>query len=196
MNRASLAQYMKHALQFSSAEEIPALLARSNGEVGQIGLKGEKHFSFSEDKFCIGYKNNNEKFLPCPHGMEYMKQCPSCQKKDIARVYTVGDFSQYPEMHEKLQEEKYIIYLAQFGSDITKIGLTRRPRMEKRWKEQGADFAIALLEFDGPDDAYPAEQLLQNSFDVVGAVRATQKIKRISFDREKARGKLKKRWKK
>lgn len=178
---------MKHALNFSSAQDVPELLVRENSCLERLNLAGEQNISFSQDKFCIGYKSDGEQYKKCMHGAMHTKQCPRCASKDIARVYTVGDFSLYPHLKEKLDCEKYIIYLAQFGTDITKVGLTRRSRYEMRWREQGADMAIALLEFDGPDDAYPAEQYLQNLHGFAGAVRSTQKIKRLNFDKNKAR---------
>jgi hypothetical protein len=189
MNPHQESKSMKHALSFSSAKS-PTLYVREGGEASEFILEGEQRLSFSGDVFCIGYKNSQNIWKPCSHGSVHVKQCPSCQQKDVARVYTVGDFSLYPHLHEQLSAEKYIIYLAQFGSDITKVGLTRRSRMMERWKEQGADFAIPILEFDGPDDAYPAEQLLHSLYDVVGSVRIEQKIKRLKFDSSKARERI------
>ncbi len=180
---------MKHILSFSSASERPRLSLREDGSNEELELYGEQYFSFSPSRACIGYKGDGE-WHSCANRAVNMRQCPQCQYKDIARIYTVGDFSLYPHMHETLAREKYIIYLAQFGADITKVGLTRRSRLNERWREQGADFAAAILEFDGPDDAYPAEQLLQSSLDVVGAVRASQKFKRLHFDKAKAKAKL------
>jgi len=178
---------MKHALSFSSCEDVPAALVRENSRIETLKLSGEQNFSFSPDKYCIGYKTDTDEYKQCRHGAAHVRQCPNCAAKDVARVYTVGDFSLYPHLKGRLDEEKYIIYLAQFGVDITKVGLTRRSRYQKRWREQGADFAIALLEFDGPDHAYPAEQYLQNLFGFRNSVQARQKISRISFDSKKAR---------
>ncbi|MFA5108342.1 MAG: DUF2797 domain-containing protein [Candidatus Micrarchaeia archaeon] len=190
MKSRALAEYMKHTLQFSSSEDVPILLYRENSQIGKIDLKGELGLSFSEDLFCIGYKKDGEEWRKCTHGATHTKQCAACQFRDIARIYTVGDFTLYPHMKEQLDSEKYVIYLAQFGADITKIGLTRRSRFEKRWREQGADFASAILEFDGPDEAYPAEQFLQSTFDFANSVRATQKLRRLSFDKSAAKAKI------
>ena len=176
---------MKHVLQFSSAEDIAELYVRERGEVQILKLEGEHNFAFSDQKYCIGFRTD-EKRCSCKRGAVNVRQCPTCSYRDVARCYTVGDFTLYPHLYDQLSDEKYVIYLAQFGSDITKVGLTRRSRFMQRWKEQGADLAIALLEFDGPDDAYKAEQLLHSLFDFTGAVRATQKIKRLNFDKEKA----------
>ena len=166
------------------------MLFRENGEISSLSLQGEQNFSFSPLKACVGYKKTGEKWEKCSHGSLNVRQCPQCQFKDVARCYTVGDFSLYPELKEELDSHKYIIYLAQFGEDITKVGLTRRARYMQRWREQGADFAIALLEFEGPDQAYPAEQFISYKFHFASAVRASQKIKRMQFDLGEAKEKL------
>ncbi|MDE1798499.1 MAG: DUF2797 domain-containing protein [Candidatus Micrarchaeota archaeon] len=182
---------MKHVLSFSSASDTPVLYLREHLEEGKLDLApgSEQRFSFSPQRVCTGYKTDTSRH-PCSNRAVHVKQCPACSFKDVARVYTVGDFSLYPHLHEQLDEEKYVLYLAQFGADITKLGLTRRSRVTDRWREQGADLAVAIMEFDGPDDAYPAESFIQNMHDVAGAVRGSQKIKRISFDQGKARAKL------
>lgn len=182
---------MKHVLSFSSAEASPKLFVRENGQETTLELApGSGHrFSFSPTRVCVGYKTD-EGWKSCSNSAVNVRQCPTCQYKDVARVYTVGDFSLYPHLHDKLEKEKYVLYLAQFGADLTKLGLTRRSRLMDRWKEQGADFGAAILEFDGPDDAYPAENLLQERFQVVGAIRASQKIRRIQFDKQKAQSRL------
>ncbi len=179
---------MKHVLQFLPTPE-PGLLVRENSESELFTLQGEHYLSFSPERACIGYKSDKGWHACSNHALN-VKQCPTCQFRDVARVYTVGDFTLYPHLHDELSSEKYVLYLAQFGADITKLGLTRRSRLAERWREQGADMAVALLEFDGPDEAYPAETLLQERYDLVNAVRATQKLARLHFDRKKARTRL------
>lgn len=179
---------MKHILGFSSADR-PTLIFREDGEVSEQELSGEVRMNFSPTVACIGYKSD-EAHHNCANHAINVKQCPTCQFRDVARVYTVGDFTCYPHLYSVCQKETYIIYLAQFGADITKLGLTREARMKTRWKEQGADFAAPLLAFEGPDKAYPAEQLLQQTFDLANAVMMRQKITRLRFDRAKAQQKL------
>ncbi len=179
---------MKHLLQFVPGEH-PALLLRSNGEVESVPLAGEQRFGFSAGRACVGYKSDKG-WHACSNRAVNVRQCPTCQFKDVARVYTVGDFTLYPHLHEELSSEKYVLYLAQFGADITKLGLTRLSRLSERWREQGADLAVSLLEFDGPDEAYRAETVLQERYDLTNAVRANQKLSRLHYDKAKARSKL------
>ena len=179
---------MKHLIQFCPGEH-PVLLTRYNGEVETLQMQGEQRISFSPSRACIGFKSD-EDWQACSNYAVHVKQCPTCQFRDVSRVYTVGDFTLYPHLHEKLSTEKYVLYLAQFGADITKLGLTRRARLHERWQEQGADLAVALLEFDGPDEAYSAETVLQERYDLANAVRANQKISRLRYDKAKARSRL------
>ena len=68
----------------------------------------------------------------------------------MAKVYTVGDFTGFPEVYEEAKKEEYCLYLAQFGEDITKCGVTRKERFEERMREQGADFGSIIAAFIGP----------------------------------------------
>ena len=188
MSPARLVDSMKHLLQFVPGEH-PALLLRSNGEVEDIKLEGEQRFSFSPGRACVGFKSDKG-WHACSNRAVNVRQCPTCQYRDVARVYTVGDFMLYPHLHDELAKEKYVLYLAQFGADLTKLGLTRLSRLNERWREQGADLAVALLEFDGPDEAYGAEMVLQERYDLVNAVRANQKLSRLHYDKQKARVRL------
>ncbi len=179
---------MKHILGFSSAEH-PKLIFREDGKVGEQTFEGETRLGFTPSLACIGYKSDVAHHA-CPNRALNAKQCPTCQFQDVARVYTVGDFTCYPNLYDECQKETYVLYVAQFGADLTKLGLTRQMRMHTRWKEQGADFAAPLLSFQGPDDAYKAEQLLQHTFDLANAVMMRQKISRLKFDKSKAEAKL------
>jgi len=181
---------MKHLLQFSSASK-PTLYWRESGERGEriLAIGEDTHLSFTPTRACVGYKSDTD-WHACLNRSVHVKQCPTCQFKDVARCYTVGDFSLYPHLHEQLSSEKYVLYLAQFGTDLTKLGLTRRSRINERWKEQGADYAAAILEFDGPDEAYAAEHVLQERYDLLNAVRSNQKFARLRFDKTKAKARL------
>ncbi|MCX8163517.1 MAG: DUF2797 domain-containing protein [Candidatus Micrarchaeota archaeon] len=182
---------MKHVLNYSCAEEVPTLFIREKNEVYSLELKGKLVLNFSEEFLCVGYKDDKELYRPCPLGQINTSQCPLCKKKDVANVYTVGDFSYYPNLKEVLAKEKYVLYLAQFGEDITKLGLTRRSRYLKRWKEQGADFASVIAEFEGPEIVYEFENYLQQRFNFNNSVRSIQKLARLNFDKEKAFLKIK-----
>ncbi len=177
---------MQHLLNFYSHGK-PVLVLREHGEVRELEMRGRVALELSSEKRCIGYRTP-EGFEECASNSgENVKQCGLCSWKDIARVYTVGDFSVHPEMRGKCESEEYVIYLAGFAEHIIKVGLTRRERLLERWLEQGADFGAELASVQGPYEAYPLEAKLQEKFGFVNAVRASTKIAYLEFDREHAR---------
>lgn len=116
-----------------------------------------------------------------------MAQCPACNYLDMARAYTVGNFSGYPELYEKAVSEEYCLYLAGFGDDIIKCGVTRKERFEERMREQGADFGCMVAVYTGPDEIYDAEHALQYRFNFNNSVRIAEKMRRLVFDYDTAR---------
>ena len=176
---------MKHIIDYSSGPE-PFLKYRQKEEVFNLELKGRLALIFSEQVFCIGYKDEKEQYHRCPYGQAQINQCEYCKRRDISNVYTVGDFTFYPELKKVLDEEKYVLYLAQFGDSITKVGISRKSRYINRWIEQGADFAVLVAEFQGPDEIYKAESYISNRYNIKDRVRATEKLKALKYDPQKA----------
>lgn len=173
---------LPHLLRFYSGEGKPTLLSRSDGEVSPTELSGNQDISFSERPACIGYRTPDA-YLPCPNGALHCRQCPTCSARDVAKAYTVGDFSGYPQLYEEAKKDEYCLYLAQFGEDITKCGVTRLERFEERMREQGADFGCVIASFKGPDEIYGAEEAVQSRFSFANAVRLEQKLRRLVFDK-------------
>lgn len=183
---------MKHILNYCTSEDVPYLVVKEGNEIFSFPLMGKLVLNFSPEVLCTGYKDDKEIFRPCPLGQLHVSKCPTCKRLDIANVYTIGDFTYYPHLKETLSKEKYVLYLAQFGEDITKVGLSRRSRYLKRWREQGADFATIIAEFEGPDMVYEFESYLQQRYNFSNSVRSSQKLTRLNFDKEKAYEKIKK----
>jgi len=177
---------MSHLIRFYSGEGEPTMLCREEGGVVAIALSGKEDVAFSERRACIGYRAP-EGYHSCNNGAINVKQCPRCNYLDMARAFTVGDFSGYPSLYEQARHEEYALYLAGFGSDIIKCGVTRKARFSERMREQGADFGCIVAAFTGPDTVYGAEQSLQARFNFSNSVRLEQKIRRISFDAGEAR---------
>lgn len=177
---------MLHLLRFYSGEGKPTLVSRHKGGIEAVELGSKEDIVFSEQFACIGYRTP-ETYLPCPNSALHSRQCPTCAARDVAKVYTVGDFSGFPEVYEEAKKEEYCLYLAQFGEDITKCGVTRKERFEERMKEQGADFGCIIAAFTGPGEVYGAEEAIQSRFSFANAVRLEQKIRRLVFDKGTAR---------
>jgi len=179
---------MSHLIRFYSGGGKPTLLSREESEVAQLELepgRGED-IDFSGRRSCIGYRTG-EGYQPCPNGAINVNQCPTCSHRDIARCYTVGDFSAYPELYQEAKKEEYCLYLAGFGEDIVKCGVTRKERFEERMREQGADFGCIVAVQTGPDGIYGAEEALQARFGFANSVRLAEKMRRLVFDKDAAR---------
>ncbi len=178
-----------HILSFRPLEM--EMETRNGHNIEKTRLEGSMRLSFSVHRECIGYKSESS-WHACPNSAINTKQCPTCSFRDISRIYTIGDFSNYPHMEKELEKEIYAIYLVAFGEDIIKCGITRKERLEERLAEQGADFGCAIFEVQGPEQVYEIEKRLQWNFDFANAVRVKEKIARLSFEKEKARENLEK----
>lgn len=173
---------MLHLLRFYSGEGKPMLVSRHKGGIEAVELGSREDIIFSEQFACIGYRTPDA-YSACPNGALHCRQCPTCIARDVSKVYTVGDFSGFPGVYEEAKKEEYCLYLAQFGEDITKCGVTRKERFEERMREQGADFGCIIASFMGPDDVYGAEEAVQSRFSFANSVRMEQKIRRLVFDK-------------
>jgi hypothetical protein len=173
---------MRHLLRFYSGEGVPTMVFRSeSGGVESLVLGGEQDISFSDRLACIGFRTPDG-YCSCPNSAIHTRQCPTCSALDISRAYTVGDFSGYPALYEEAKSQEYVLYLAGFGQDIVKCGVTRKERFENRMREQGADFGAIVATYLGPDEVYGAEAMLQSRFNFANSVRLAQKIRRLEFD--------------
>jgi len=173
---------MRHLLRFYSGEGVPTMVFRSeSGGVESLVLGGEQDISFSDRLACIGFRTPDG-YCSCPNSAIHTRQCPTCSALDISRAYTVGDFSGYPALYEEAKSKEYVLYLAGFGQDIVKCGVTRKERFENRMREQGADFGAIVATYLGPDEVYGAEAMLQSRFNFANSVRLAQKIRRLEFD--------------
>ena len=172
---------MSHLIRFYSGDGAPKLLSREETGIAQLELSGSEDIAFSGRRACIGYRAPDG-YHSCRNGAINIKQCPACAYLDMARAYTVGDFSGFPELYERAKKETYALYIAGFGEDITKCGVTRKERFEERMREQGADFGCIVATYEGPDKIYEAEHALQFRFNFANSVRLEQKMRRLVFD--------------
>lgn len=180
---------MPHLLRFYSYGGKPTLLCRSERGVEMLGLGAHEDIEFSGNIACIGYRTPEE-YLACANHAIHVRQCPTCAARDVARAYTVGDFSRYPALYEEAKKEEYCLYLAQFGQEITKCGVTRKERFEERMREQGADFGCMIASFAGPEEVYGAESAVQSRFSFANSVRLAQKLRLLHFDKDAAKGSI------
>lgn len=175
-----------HMLRFYSGEGKPTIICRHEEEIKRVELGKKEDIDFSGHMACIGYRTP-EGYKPCKNEAIHTRQCPRCAYLDVARAYTVGNFEGYEELHEQAKKEEYVLYLAGFGEDIVKCGVTRKARFEERMREQGADLGCVIASYAGPDRIYDAEHAIQGRFSFNNSVRIAQKMRNLSYDRQGAR---------
>jgi len=165
-----------HLISFLPVPEA-GLIFWERDEVSEFTLLGKNiSMKFSDSVLCTGYREQ-EKHNKCLHKMRGSKQCNYCKYRDIAKVYTRLDFEGFEEMKEEYTHQEFSVYLAAFGKEIIKCGVTRSERVDIRTHEQGADFWAELMRFDNGEKAYDAEIELQNRFDLRNFVRNDMKLK-------------------
>jgi len=165
-----------HLISFRTEEE-PKIYFWQNDETSELELLGKNlSMKFSDYILCTGYREL-ETNAKCPHRFKGRKQCGYCRSKDISNVYTRLDFTGYEELEEEYIHQDFSLYLASFGTDLVKCGVTKSERVEKRLREQGADYWVELMRFDNGQAAYDTEIELQNRFDLKNFVRNDAKLK-------------------
>jgi hypothetical protein len=181
-----------HFLRFFSYTLTPTIIYRDQA-VSELSLEIGKYedIVFSREVSCIGYKTEKE-YVLCPRKENGVRQCQFCSLYDISRVYTVGDFSLYPDLYEEAKKQEYCLYVACFGENLFKCGVTRKDRFQERMLEQGADFGSIILVLEGPEEIYGLEKKVQAEFHLLDAVRLDQKIRNLNFNKDLAKSNFEK----
>ncbi|MBI5036579.1 DUF2797 domain-containing protein [Candidatus Micrarchaeota archaeon] len=112
-------------------------------------LKGtEVSLALSTETYCTGYTKSSEPHA-CPKQSKGKKQCFSCSQNDEWLPCLKCDGSTCLQFSDGIKDDclggKYSVYLASFG-DKVKAGISKADRIEKRWVEQGADYACIIFE--------------------------------------------------
>lgn len=109
-----------------------------------------KTFSFQVDKavrYCLGWHDlATSASHQCPDTATIdpkYDSCPACQKRTGFNPAFYNASSVSPQQ-EALNQEPHILYLAHFGSDYLKVGISRHKRGLQRLYEQGARSALIL----------------------------------------------------
>lgn len=168
----------KHLISYLSSEK-PEILFWEDSDIKNIPIPTEINLVFSEEKYCTGY-NTGEMHFKCRNNAINCSQCPTCRYSDISKVYTRLNFSGYEHLMEEIVNRDYSIYLAYFGGSIVKAGVTKKERVQKRLREQGAILWVELMQFNNANDAYNMERLLQENFNLKNAVRSKYKLENLS----------------
>lgn len=124
---------------------VPALQAEGREYVLRPGET--VNLALSPDVYCLGYGREGQRH-PCGKKATGRKQCATCQKEDDFLVCLRCDGATCLQFTPQLKDDcfgkDYSVYLASFG-DKVKAGVTKSARVQKRWVEQGADYAVRVF---------------------------------------------------
>lgn len=117
------------------------------------GLQPGRKISFeiTSERRCTGYTPAPGERAPCPEFRKIQSgdQCQECRGKDIYTDYIRGK--------ENGLDGEFSVYLAQIANRV-KVGVARTTRLEKRWVEQGADYATEIFSGLSSNKALEKEQ--------------------------------------
>ncbi|MFB6204189.1 MAG: DUF2797 domain-containing protein [Candidatus Nanohaloarchaea archaeon] len=119
----------------------PVLVLASPDGFDRVPLETgrELEYEIGKERRCTGYHRDMGEHVPCPgfRELETGDQCRECREKDIYTGWRTGKAS--PGF-----DAEYSVYLAQAGEKV-KVGVARTGRLEERWLEQGADYAVEVF---------------------------------------------------
>lgn len=126
-------------------------------------------FEIGQDRICTGYTDQpgNRKTCPFNSVIDAGSQCTPCRSNDYYADYVTGQ--------DGLDTaDDFSVYLAQAG-DAVKIGVTRSQRLEQRWVEQGADYAVELYGALNSSQALQLEDNLSEEDGIRQRIRKEEK---------------------
>ena len=146
------------------------------------------HFDL-ESRYCNGWRDlKTSEQYPCPdqHIVDKKyEQCPACQNRTgfNPAFYHATTVS---KQQEERNLEPHFLYLAHFGKNITKVGISHAARDHSRLLEQGARTAIILETFPTAHIARQYEAQIATLPGVAETIQLRKKIELLneSYDFE------------
>ncbi|HJP81704.1 MAG TPA: DUF2797 domain-containing protein [Candidatus Saccharimonadales bacterium] len=177
--------YLLSSVGFSRSEK--ALLTLQSGTKLHNFEPVGHTFSIEVDatkQYCTGWHDleTGENFV-CPDITtvdEKYHQCPACQKKTGFNPAFYNATSVSPQQ-EKRNQEPHILYLAHFGADVVKVGISYAGRGHARLLEQGARSALILDTFPS---AHIARQYEARIAALPGIAETVQLRKKIDLAKQ------------
>ncbi|MBI5225617.1 DUF2797 domain-containing protein [Candidatus Micrarchaeota archaeon] len=134
--------------------------------------------ALSPEVYCLGFGRDGKRYT-CAKKSTGRKQCATCQKEDDFLVCLRCDGAtclQFtPQIKDDCFGKDYSVYLASFGETV-KAGVTKTQRVQKRWVEQGADFACKVFGNVNGQQARVIESMLVRA-GYVGRHTTAEKLK-------------------
>lgn len=134
------------------------LLAEKDGFL-RIDLEQKMKFDYElmDERRCTGYAPEIGEREPCPEfrSIDRSSQCSECRNRDVYTDYVRGS-------GPAKVNANFSVYLVQAGSQI-KVGVTRGDKLERRWVEQGADYAAEIKSGMDSEAALELESQISSS---------------------------------
>lgn len=151
------------------------------------------NFRIDENRYCIGYPNENDEIVPCDSHKKVSKgfQCGGCIKKDklLGCVFCKGTECVNKGAWNYCQSNEHVIYLAVYTKDYIKVGTSNKNRVLSRLLEQGAQMAMIVGTLKDQMEAKLYEEKISKDFNI--SQRTSKKIllesilKRIDKDKSR-----------
>ncbi len=157
-------------------------LQNSHGKREELSLEPGRdiRWRFTGPRRCIGYWDDNQ-YHPCPNHAVLRKnqiRCRTCStlSKYSPCIQCRGNTCLANEKRRKeCMETPYAVYLALFGNDFIKVGVSTLSRLSLRWVEQGADYGAMIAEVEGGLDARKIERVVAKRADISDSIHQTRK---------------------
>lgn len=160
--------------------------SNGNREEMPIQLGKNIHWRITGPRRCTGYYQDTG-WQPCPNDSVLRRnqiRCRGCSRLDEYSpcIRCRGDTCLANEERQKqCMETPYGVYLALFGNDIIKVGVSSMSRILLRWIEQGADYGAIIAEVEGGQEARKTERIVAKRTDISDAVHRTRKQSSMSM---------------
>jgi uncharacterized protein DUF2797 len=148
-----------HVLGLYWGDGEPALFVRSRAKDGQekrLPLHSGRHLRLAVrgPRRCVGYWHaSNQRRHRCPAGRVLTGgrggQCQDCERRGGGFYARTGILTEDNEHAAALRHEPHVAYLALFGRNLVKVGVTAEWRKLNRVLEQGATAALFFAAGDG-----------------------------------------------
>jgi hypothetical protein len=147
----------------------------------QLNPGDEIRWTVEGPRKCVGNRNSSG-LVRCPESSILSKRgtrCGPCLALDVYDACIRCDGHSClasAERRKKCETTEYVIYIATFGDDTAKVGVSSKKRNLTRWVEQGADYAAVVKTIMGGQQARLFEDRLSRIKGLTKNVRAGRKM--------------------
>jgi hypothetical protein len=188
--------YLLTNVGFSKEEEPILVLQHTTEFVTMTPLRHAFTLTFDmSQRYCVGWSDisKGERYA-CPDMQKVdakFEQCPACQKRtgfNPAFYHSTSVSAQ----QEARNLEPHSLYLAHFGPDVVKIGISHAKRGYSRLLEQGARSALILGTFASAHIARQYEARIAALPGISESIQLRKKVSLLTapYDTDKAQAEL------